>query len=265
MKIDQDRVSENADLRLRMARRAPKPSEFRLVIFHMYVSISIVTRVFIQHCLKCFGNSLFTFCRAHVEPREPLKHWAHASEDALADKTQIDSAVRMPKLLDIHSSWGQACYGYCTLRIRSVRSGSQTCAGSVGIDAESPSSQVLAILRGFGEAQSAGIQLVVKADRGSAAAGDRHPLGVGTGTGIEDVDTGIRMPQLLNVVSTRRQPGHGNLAAGIGGMGARDQAGAGRIGIDAEPPTGQVLAVLRSFCQADITHLRNGFQRKIGI
>lgn len=105
MKIDQDRVSENADLRLRMARRAPKPSEFRLVIFHMYVSISIVTRVFIQHCLKCFGNSLFTFCRAHVEPREPLKHWAHASEDALADKTQMHNPGASPPNQPGSSYW----------------------------------------------------------------------------------------------------------------------------------------------------------------
>ena len=52
------------------------------------------------------------------------------------------------------------------------------------------------------------------------------------------------MPQLLHIVSASGQPGNGNLAATVGGVRSRRKAGAGRIGIHAKPPAGEILSVL---------------------
>ena len=72
------------------------------------------------------------------------------------------------------------------------------------------------------------------------------------------------MPQLLHIVSASGQPGNGNLAAAVGGVRPRRKAGAGRIGIHAKPPAGEILTVLCGLGQADGSRIW-GFQLEIGI
>ena len=127
----------------------------------------------------------------------------------------IDCAVRMPDLLNIVGSGCQPCDRDFAAGIGSMQSRNQGGASRIGIDSKLPPGEILTILGCFRQADRPRFQLIYKADSRSTAAGDRHLLGIGAGTGVKRVDTAVRMPQLLDIVGTCRQPGHGNLTAAI--------------------------------------------------
>ncbi len=90
----------------------------------------------------------------------------------------------MPQLLHIVSAGGKSGDGNLSAGICGMRPRNQRGAGRIGVNPELPAGQVLAVLGGFGQADGAGVQLVIEADRSGAAAGDGYLLRVGTGTGI---------------------------------------------------------------------------------
>ena len=170
----------------------------------------------------------------------------------------------MPQLLDIIGTGGKFGDGNFTAGIGAVRPRNQRGAGGIGVNPELSAGQVLAVLRVFGQADGAGVQLVIEADRSGAAAGNCYLLGIRAGTGVQSVDGTVGVPQLLHIVSASGQPGNGNLAAAVGGVRSRRKAGAGRVGVHGKPPVGKILPVLRGFRQADCSRIR-GFQLEIGI
>ena len=90
----------------------------------------------------------------------------------------------MPDFLDIVGAGGKPGDGNLTAGVCTVQSRNQCGAGGIGVNPELSAGQVLAVLRVFGQADGAGVQLVIEADRSGAAAGDGYLLRVGTGTGI---------------------------------------------------------------------------------
>ena len=150
----------------------------------------------------------------------------------------IDCAVRMPDLLNIVGSRCQPCDGDFAACIGGMRSRNRGRTSRIGIDSKLPPGEVLSILGCFRQADRPRFQLIYKADSRSSAAGDRHLLGIGTGAAVESVDAAVRMPQLFDIVSTCRQPGHGNLTAAVRGMRPGYQAGTGAVTINPKPPTG---------------------------
>ena len=130
------------------------------------------------------------------------------------------------------------------------------CAVGVIIQADFPATQILACVGFLHEHNTSGIALVVKTHRGCLPGGNRDLLGIGTGAAVQSVQTGICVPQFLDVVCACGQPRYGQLAAGIGGIRPGYQIGAGGIAVNPELPARQVLTVLRGFCQADIPQRR---------
>ena len=100
--------------------------------------------------------------------------------------------------------------------------------------------------------------------RGGLPSSQGDLLGIVAGTGVQGIDGTVRMAQLLNVVGSRGQAGDGNLTAAVRGVGPGYQRGAGRIGVNAKPPAGEVLSVLGGFGQPDGS-LGWGFQLKVGV
>ena len=81
---------------------------------------------------------------------------------------------------------------------------------------------------------------------------------------VQCVDGAVGVPLFCHIVGAGGKPSNGNLAAAVGGGRPRRKAGAGRIGIHAKPPAGEILPVLRGLGQADCSRIR-GFQFEIGV
>lgn len=91
-----------------------------------------------------------------------------------------------------------------------------------------------------------------------------HFSRIGAGTIVHCIDGTVRMPQFLHIISSSGQPGNGNLSVGVCTVRPCRKAGAGRIGIHAKPPAGEILSVLRGLGQTDSSRIR-GFQFEIGV
>ena len=146
-----------------------------------------------------------------------------------------------------------------------MRPRNQRGAGRIGVYSKLPARETLSVLGGFRQADGAGIQFVIEADRSAAACGYSYRLWVGAGAVVQSVDCAVRMPQLFDIVGSCRQVCNGYLSAGVGGMGSRYKAGTGAVAVNTKLPAGQVLSVLGGLCQADAPHLRHGFQFEIGL
>ena len=133
------------------------------------------------------------------------------------------------------------------------------------IDFKFPTSSAAAVRHSLYDLYAAGIPFVCKADCRRRTSCYRHLLRICTGTVIHLTDGAVRMSQLLDVVSPRRQTGSGNLAAAIGGMRAGYQLRTGGIRIDTEFPSGEVLSILGGFGQADTSRPWSDFQLEVGI
>ena len=129
--------------------------------------------------------------------------------------------------------------------IGGMRTGYQGGASAIAVDTELPAGQILAILRSLGQTQVTSVQGVVEADRSCTSCGDGNRLGICAGTIVLGSNAACGIAKFLNVVSTGSQSGHRNLTAGIGGMRTGYQGRTGTVTVDAELPSGQVLAVFR--------------------
>ena len=165
---------------------------------------------------------------------------------------RTDCTVSVTDFLDVVGSRKQSGDGNLTTAVGGVRTGHQGCAGRVRIDTELPTFQVLAILGGLGQGQTAGVQLVGEAYRCSAVCCDGNFLGIGAGAVILSSNAAGGMSNLLNVVGTGLQTGNGDLAAGISDMGTRHKRCAGAVAVDTELPSGEVFTILRSLGQTHI-------------
>ena len=72
------------------------------------------------------------------------------------------------------------------------------------------------------------------------------------------------MADFLYIVGACREAGNGNLTTGIGGIGTGYQRGAGAVAVNAELPSGQVLAILRSLGQTQVAQIRR-IESEVGI
>ena len=70
------------------------------------------------------------------------------------------------------------------------------------------------------------------------------------------VNAAVRMADFLYVVGACREAGNGNLTTGIGGIGTGYQRGAGAVAVNAELPSGQVFAILRSLGQTQVASIQ---------
>ena len=129
----------------------------------------------------------------------------------------------MTKLLNVVSTGSQSGHRNLTTGIGGVRTGYERCAGTVTVNTELPTGQILTVFRFLGQTQIAGVQLVVEADRSSATCRDGDLLRIGAGAVILSADVAVRMSNLLNIVGAGEQAGNGDLTTGIGGMRTRDQ------------------------------------------
>lgn len=155
--------------------------------------------------------------------------------------------------LGIQRSGLQAADGHSSIHPRCERRARHRLgAGSVIIQPDFPAGEVRTGVGLFDQLYISGIFPVVEANRSGLPGGNRDLLRIGAGAGVERVQTGIRIAQFLNVISSGVQPCYGELAAGIGGIGAGNQVGAGGVGVNPELPAGKVLPVLCGFRQADI-------------
>ena len=145
------------------------------------------------------------------------------------------------------------------------RAGDRAGAGGIRVQSDLPPAQILPRVGFLHQFYAAGIPFVCKADRRRRASRYRHLLRICTGTVIHLTDGAVRMSQLLDVVSPRRQTGSGNLAAIVSGMRAGYQFRTGGIRIDTEFPSGEVLSILGGFGQADTSRPWSGFQLEVGI
>ena len=170
----------------------------------------------------------------------------------------------MPDFLHIVGAGGKPGDGNLTAGVGAVRPRNQRGAGRIGVDSKLPAGQVLAVLSGFRQADATCIQFVCEADCGCRTGSHGHFSWIGAGTIIHCIDGTVGMTQFLHIVSASGQPGNGNLAVAICGVRPCRKAGAGRIGIHAKPPAGEILSVLGGFRQADGSRIR-GFQLEIGI
>ena len=176
----------------------------------------------------------------------------------------IDCAVRMPKLLNIVGSGCQPCDGDFAAGIGGMRSRNQSRTSRIGIDSKLPPGEILTILGCFRQADRPRFQLIYKADSRSTAACYRYLLGIGAGACVESIDAAVRMPQLLDIVSTSQQTRHGDLSAAVRGMGPGYQTGTGAVAVNPKPPAGKVLAILCGLRQADSARI-GCTQLEIGI
>ena len=108
---------------------------------------------------------------------------------------------------------------------------------AVLFDDELPAVQVVAGVGGLSDFQGTDGQLVIEADAGGSAVGDTDHLWILPRTGVAGGNGTVGMPQLLDVVGSGIQPGDADSAAGVRGVRAGYQGGAGGIGIHTETPT----------------------------
>ena len=170
----------------------------------------------------------------------------------------------MTDLLDVVGTGFQTSNGDLAAGVGSMRTGHQRGTGRVGVNAEFPAIQVLAVLCSFGQAQAAGIQLVGKADRGCTTCGNGYFLRVATGAVVQRIDAAVRMAQFLDIVSTRRQAGNGDLTTGVGGIGTGNQRGTGTIAVDTKAPICKVFSIFRSLGQTEVTQIGR-IETEVGI
>ena len=78
------------------------------------------------------------------------------------------------------------------------------------------------------------------------------------------VNAAVRMADFLYIVGACRETGDGDLTTGIGGIGTGYQRGAGAVAVNAELPSGQVLAILRSLGQTQVAQIRR-IESEVGI
>ena len=107
-------------------------------------------------------------------------------------------------------------------------------AGSVIIQSNFPAGEICAGVGLLDQLYITGIFPIVEANGSCLPRGNRDLLGIGAGAGVERFQAGIRIAQFLNVISSGVQPGYGEPAAGIGGVGAGNQVGAGGVRINSE-------------------------------
>ena len=160
----------------------------------------------------------------------------------------------MANLLHIVGARDNAIDRNGTFGIRCMRAGYQGRAAGIGINTELPARKIGTIVRFLCQSQFAGIDFIYEADRCRAAVDNGDLLGIGAGAYIQSLNTGIGVPQFFDVIGASGEPGNGNLAAGVCGMRAGNKAGAGGAGVDPEFPPGQVFAILRGLCQAEISN-----------
>lgn len=166
-----------------------------------------------------------------------------------------NTAGGVTDLLDVVGTRFQTSNGDLAAGVGSMRTGHQRGTGRIGVNAEFPAIQVLAVLCNFGQAQAAGIQLVGKADRGCTTCGNGYFLGVGSGAVVQSIDATVRMAQFLDIVSTRRQTGNRDLTTGVGGIGTGNQRGAGTIAVDTKAPICKVFSIFRGLAQTEVTQI----------
>ena len=143
-----------------------------------------------------------------------------------------NAAGGVTDLLDVVGTGFQTSNGDLAAGVGSMRTGHQRGTGRVGVNAEFPAIQVPAVLCSFGQAQAASIQLVGKADRGCTTCGNGYFLRVATGAVVQRIDAAVRMAQFLDIVSTRRQAGNGDLTTGVGGIGSREKVPVLKLWLD---------------------------------
>ena len=129
------------------------------------------------------------------------------------------------------------------------RTGNSLGAGRICVDSDLPAGQVGTGVGGLDQLQTSLMQVVHEADRNSAACCKGNLLGIGTCTGVQRTDCTVSVTDFLDVVGAGKQAGDGNLTTVVGGVRTGYQGCAGRVRIDTELPSLQILTILRGFGQ----------------